>query len=76
MPKNTPIPQIEEICSGMKSATIPISESIITVIITIIMRIKNFLLSNFGTMGNILEIFFTDVLDLVAYKLDFLVISE
>jgi hypothetical protein len=60
----------------MKSATIPISESIITVIITIIMRIKNFLLSNFGTMGNILEIFFTDVLGLVAYKLDFLVISE
>ena len=53
--RTTAIPQIEESCSGMKSATIPISESIITVIITTNMRIKSFLLSNFETRGNIVE---------------------
>ena len=76
MPKNVPTPQIEEICSGMKSATIPISESIITVIITIIMRLKNFLLSNFETMGNIFETIISGLLKLFNKQYSWFLINS
>jgi hypothetical protein len=56
---NTEIPILEESCAGMKSATMPASESTMTVIITTIMRIRSFALSNLETRENLVDKFFS-----------------